>query len=308
MKVLSKIIMFIFAAALLVTGLLLEKKLNEYRTALDLKTERVMEVRKGRNVDFAKLSSENKDTVGWIYLPDSNIDYPVVQGNDNDYYLNRDFSGSYLFDGTIFVDAANGPLFTDDNTIIYGHRMISGAMFADLKQYEDSEYMESHRIVQFETPAKSYDLHVVAFCMEDATSDLYRTFFSDPALVPRPAPGSAEGSSETDGDAAPLDAPALLTKKEYVKHIKDCAVTLSGEPFSENDRFVTLSTCARSLGDDRNQVICVVKDATKEEKEVTSTQKKRFVNKWLIMQVAVGLVLIIALAALLLPAKKRKQS
>ena len=302
MKVVRAILYICLAAVILVTGLKIEMKLNEYRTALDIHTERTMEVRKGRNVDFGKLLSENSVTVGWIYLPDSNIDYPVVQAEDNDYYLHRDFDGSYLYDGCIFADASNEAPFCDDNTILYGHRMMSGAMFADLKRYEDKEYMDSHRIIQIETPERSYDLHVVAFCMEDADSDLYTTWFSDNISLFSAAFDDIEPNEE--GGSSDLN----FSKDDYVELVRSKAVTLSGEPFSAGDTFVTLSTCARSLGDDRNQVICVVKDAKKSEKVTEIKIEKPFINKWLLLQIAVGLVMALAILLPLVPKGKGKRN
>ena len=300
MKAFRIILSGLLVAVLLVTGFLIEKKLNEYRTALDIHNDRTVDVRKGRDVNFAKLKEQNKDVIGWIYLPESNIDYPIVQGEDNDYYLHRDLDGSYLYDGSIFADASVERPFKEFNTPIYGHRMSSGAMFADIKRFEDKEYMDSHRIIQIETPDKSYDLHVVAFCTEQADSLLY-TVWNDESEPAEP------DEHDDEIDALLEDAPSgdVFTKSDYVELVRSRAVTLSGEPFDESDLYVTLSTCARSLGDDRNQLICVVRDAELEEKIVSHETKKPFVNKWLLLQIAVGLAVILSIILLLMPSKKR---
>lgn len=300
MKVIRTVITVILLAALLITGGMIEKKLNEYRTAQDIHKERTLQVREGRKVDFTKLKEQSDDVIGWIYLPDSNIDYPVVQGEDNDFYLHRDVDGSYLYDGSIFADALVERPFESFNTPIYGHRMISGAMFADLKKFEDKEFMDSHKVFQIETPDRSYDLHVVAFCMEQADSPLYTVWNDDPA--------SEEPKNSSDIQELLEDAPSgeVFTKADFVELVKTSAVTLSGEPFDEGDSFVTLSTCARSLGDDRNQVICVVKDAEMEEKVISHAEEKPFVNKWLLLQIAVGLIMALVVIFLLLPVRKKR--
>ena len=310
MKIVRAIIYIFLVIVVLVTGFKTEEKLNEYRTALDIKTKRTMEVRKGRNVDFEKLKAKNPDVIGWIYLPDSAIDYPVVQGEDNDYYLHRDLDGSYLYDGCIFADATNREPFKDFNTVIYGHRMMSGAMFASLKYFADKDYMDSHRIIQIETPEKSYDLHVVAFCSEDTSSDLYTTWFGDDDYPAADADDDYEYADEEDemSDDTELDYGAgSISKEGFVELIRIKADVLSGEAFSSDDTFVTLSTCVFAEGDERIQVIGVLKDAAKEEKTTSTATKKPFVNKWLIAQIAVGILMLLVIVLPLVPDRRKRK-
>ena len=77
-------------------------------------------------IDFDALLAENKDIVGWIYSENTPINYPVVQGRDNDYYLHRMLDGTNNIAGTIFMDSRNDPNLGDYNTIIYGHNMKNG--------------------------------------------------------------------------------------------------------------------------------------------------------------------------------------
>lgn len=98
------------------------------------------------NIDFASLKSVNDDVIGWIYveaLPD--INYPVVQGKDNETYLHRTYEKNYNFAGTIFVDYENKNDFSDCNTLVYGHNMKNGSMFAQLKKFsqDDETYKKS---------------------------------------------------------------------------------------------------------------------------------------------------------------------
>lgn len=74
-------------------------------------------------VDFTSLPEQNGDIVGWIYCPDTPINYPVVQAEDNDRYLRRDLNGKYLVSGTVFVDYRNGAIGEDSSYIVYGHNM-----------------------------------------------------------------------------------------------------------------------------------------------------------------------------------------
>lgn len=326
MKAIRIFMTFVLIAAALFFGFKLEMKLNEYRTALDVKTERVEAAREGRKVDFRKLKEQNKDTKGWIWLPDSNIDYPIVQASDNEYYVHRDFDGSYLYDGCIFIDSSVERPFTDKdcNTVIYGHRMVSGAMFNNLGKFKDKEFFDTHKVIIIETEDKSYDLHVIAFCTEQSDSALYTTSFRVPSLFASYEDAYSDAPENEEPDAAsepvePDDAePAsdngaygfatALTKKEFIDLVKEKAVVLSDEPFDMDDTYVTLSTCAYASGKERNQVIGILKDAALETKTIETKTDKPFINKWLALQVLAGLLILGFIAFLVLPSKKGKGS
>ena len=92
---------------------------------------------------LAELRKQNPDIIGWITIPYTNIDYPIVQGKDNSYYLRRDLNGEPAKPGTIFMDyrcAGDGSGYS----IIYGHNMKSGAMFGTLGCYEDKAFFNAH--------------------------------------------------------------------------------------------------------------------------------------------------------------------
>ena len=93
-------------------------------------SERVLPA--GVRVDFDGLSEVNPQVVGWIFGPDTVISYPIVQGEDNTYYLHRLFTGESNGSGCIFLDAACAGDFSGDHSIIYGHHMKNGTMFASL--------------------------------------------------------------------------------------------------------------------------------------------------------------------------------
>lgn len=84
---------------------------------------------------FMELKKTNENTVAYIRIENTRIDYPVVQTTDNEYYLNRDFEGKVNSHGAIFMDYRNTPDFSDQNTILYGHNMRDGTMFKDLLKY-----------------------------------------------------------------------------------------------------------------------------------------------------------------------------
>lgn len=99
------------------------------------------------NIDFDGLSVINDDIVGWIRSIDNVIDYAIVQGSDNEHYLTHMFDKSYNKAGAIFMDYSNDPDFSDENTIIYGHNMKDGSMFAYLLNYKDQTFYDQHPIM-----------------------------------------------------------------------------------------------------------------------------------------------------------------
>lgn len=105
-------------------------------------------------IDFDKLRKENKDIVGWIKIKGTNIDYPVLRTPDTDlsYYLHRDYTGSYLYAGSIYMESCNSGDFNDKDTILYGHNMMNGTMFADLHKFEDKSFFKKHKYFYIYTP------------------------------------------------------------------------------------------------------------------------------------------------------------
>ena len=127
-------------------------------------------------VDFDALRAENADVVGWIYCEGTPIDYPVVQCADNDYYLHRSYDGSYSASGAIFTDANNRAGFVDCNTIIYGHHMKNGSMFACLSEWEEQEFYEEHPVIWFLTPERDYQIVLKSGYTVSAHSDTYTIY------------------------------------------------------------------------------------------------------------------------------------
>lgn len=97
------------------------------------------------SVDFATVHSKGSTATSWLYIPDTNIDYPLVQGANNDYYLDKDAYGNPSKAGAIFINFANASDMSDLKTVIFGHNMTNGAMFTDLHKYADREFGQTHQ-------------------------------------------------------------------------------------------------------------------------------------------------------------------
>lgn len=130
-------------------------------------------------VDFTRLQEINEDVVGWIYCEGTNINYPVVQGEDNNFYLDHNYRRETSRAGSIFVEANNTIDFGDSNTIIHGHHMKNGAMFATLSNWADQTYYEEHPEMWLLTPEQNYQIILFSGYLTKAVSNAYRIFRSD---------------------------------------------------------------------------------------------------------------------------------
>lgn len=127
-------------------------------------------------VDFDSLLAENSDVVGWIYSENTQINYPVMRGESNETYLHTMINGAYNSAGSIFMDFRCAPDLSDFNTIIYGHHMKNGSMFASLHQYTKQEFYDEHKYIWYLTPEHIYRLDVIAGYVGDAEAEIYTIF------------------------------------------------------------------------------------------------------------------------------------
>ena len=128
------------------------------------------------SVDFDSLIAENPDVVGWIYSDGTQINYPVLRGESNDTYIHTMINGQYNSAGSIFMDFRNNPDLSDINTIIYGHHMKNGSMFASLHQYVHQDYYDEHKYMWYLTPEHIYRLDVLAGYVGSAEAEIYTIF------------------------------------------------------------------------------------------------------------------------------------
>lgn len=101
--------------------------------------------------EYKNLLNKNKRLIGWVKIDDTNIDYPVMQTTDNEYYLDHNLNQEYDKNGSIFMDKDCDVLKPSTNLILYGHHMKSGQMFGGLSLYSDQSYYEKHPCIQFDT-------------------------------------------------------------------------------------------------------------------------------------------------------------
>lgn len=135
-------------------------------------------------VDWDSLRAINPDIVAWVYMPGTSVNYPVVQGQDNEEYLHQSFDGStgwLASAGTIFLDAGNSADLADRNNALYGHHMNDGSMFAPIADLADQGEFDAHRDVYVLTPAGNYRLKTFALVNTVGSDAIVQTSFSTDA-------------------------------------------------------------------------------------------------------------------------------
>ncbi len=129
-------------------------------------------------VDFEALWEINPDVVGWIYIENTNVNYPILQGETNSTYLYHLITGKYNASGSIFMDHRNSPDYSDRNTVIYGHHMGDGSMFADIAKYKRQSYYDAHPTGYLFTPDKTYELIFFSGYVTDMRGNAWQMDFS----------------------------------------------------------------------------------------------------------------------------------
>ena len=129
-------------------------------------------------IDFKILWEQNEDVAAWIQIPGTQINYPVVHGEDNDYYLHHDLNGQETVAGTIFLDYEDEPDFSSQHNILYGHHMRNGSMFKDIVQFKNQEYFNEHPEVILYLPDREIHLKTLAAVVASADGIRRKTEFS----------------------------------------------------------------------------------------------------------------------------------
>lgn len=157
-------------------------------------------------IDWDALKARNPDTVGWIYIPNTTISYPIVQGQDNDYYLYHDFDGDegWLAEiGSIFLEARNSPEWTDQSIFIYGHHLNDGSMFSPLSKIDSQERYDECRTVYLLTPVGNARLRSFSLVHCGAYERFVQTEFADRAEYDQYLQDKIDRSEYDSGDIPP---------------------------------------------------------------------------------------------------------
>ena len=184
----------------------------------------------GMNLKYSYLYAVNQDLVGWLKIDNTNLDVQIVQGEDNDYYLRRDFYQKSSRYGCPYLDFKNDPKYLDDNTVIYGHHMTDGLMFSNLDKYRTLEGYKESPIIEYST---LYDTHYfkvfAAFVTNSDVADddnyMYNIMVTD---------------FSTDQKFT-----------SFVEEAKKRSIIDTGVSVQPDDKLITLVTCTYDFNDAR---------------------------------------------------------
>lgn len=172
--------------------------------------------------DIVDLSYVNKDYVGWIEINETGVDYPILQADDNNYYLGKDIYNNYSISGSIFLDYRNNE-FNDRNTVIYGHNMRDKSMFATLNNYKNEGFLREHNnIIITNRLGREINYKIFSIYVTDINDDYIKTSFDN-----------------NEDHKKYLNS--IIVKSIYNTNIEVDSV----------DNILTLSTCAYGNEDDR---------------------------------------------------------
>jgi len=176
-------------------------------------------------VDFDELNEVFPGIAGWIRLDGTQIDYPVMQYTDNDFFLTHLPDGTAHRSGSIFLDYRNERGFSDKSILIYGHETRAGDMFGVLKNYREQEFFEANPMMHLHTPEKDYMLVLFAGHVAHSVRDHPPLEFTEDEFL------------------------------EYIGHIKSKSVFSSNVEVSADDRIVSLVTCTYDFSNARLIVV-----------------------------------------------------
>ena len=131
-------------------------------------------------IDFDSLAQKNSDIYSWLIIPDTNVNYPVLQSNVNDnFYLDHGIDKNYRFAGSVYSQICNSKDYSDRVTVLYGHNMLDGSMFAHLHKFADKTFFDEHRYMYVYTPDGKLTYEIVSAFLYDDRHIMNSFDFSD---------------------------------------------------------------------------------------------------------------------------------
>ncbi|WP_368197348.1 class B sortase [Bacillus pumilus] len=195
-----------------------EQEMNESREPGTIRTS------------FDELRKVNDDIVGWINMKDTMIQYPIVQSRDNAFYLTRNYLKNDTRAGSIFMDYRNDVLHESPNTVVYGHRMRDGSMFAGLTNYLKKDFFDEHRTFQYDTLYQSYEAEIFAVYETTVDFNYIQTDFRD-----------------------------LGEYAHYLQAVRKKSIYQTKTDVSTDDLILTLSTCDHVLAPKNGRLVVQAK-------------------------------------------------
>ena len=209
-------------------------KESELLNTIEVDETKITPQKTKRILQIEKLQKVNSDIIGWVEIVGTNINYPVLQGTDNDFYMNHNYEKEESVYGAIFLDNAYDWNVKSNNLLLYGHNMQDGSMFHDLLNYADKEYYEDHPIIRFTTPEEDVNYEIIAAFRSrvyyKSEQNVFRYYYF----------------------VNPKDQEEY---EEFVKNAKEASIYDTGNTAEYGDDLITLSTCSYHTEDGRFAVV-----------------------------------------------------
>ena len=217
MKIFKSIINIVLTLIIVICAYKIIHQLKEYNDA-----DKVYNLIREEKEESDNLFEKNIDYRGWIKIDNTNINYPILQGQDNEEYLYKDINNEYIVSGSIFMNYLNNG-FDDQNTVLFGHNMKNGTMFANLKKYKEEDFFYNNNYIEIELSNGQYlKYKVFSVYITDINDNYTKTSFEDKDEY-----------------------------KEFLERIKNKSIYKSDISVNENDKIITLSTGSYEFDDAR---------------------------------------------------------
>ena len=189
-------------------------------------TERMLKVK--------KLQEENEDIVGWIEIENTNINYPVLQGTDNEYYMTHNYKKEKSKNGSIFLDSNYNWQISSNNLLIYGHNLGNGTMFQELLKYEKKSFYEKHPTIRFTTTEEDAEYEIISVFKSrvyyKSEKNVFRYYYF-------------------------INSQSEEEYNQFVKNAKNSSLYEIDATATYGNQLITLSTCSYYVQDGRFAVV-----------------------------------------------------
>ena len=210
------------------------KQESDLLNTIEIEETQVTPQKTERMLQIEKLQEQNSDIVGWIEVEGTNINYPVLQGEDNGYYMNHNYKKEENTYGSIFLDKDYDWSIPSSNLLLYGHNLQNGELFHDILNYKDKSYYEEHPVIRFTTEKEDSEFEIIsAFYSRvyyKSETNVFRYYYFI----------NADNEEEYN---------------EFVENAKEASIYDTGKTAEYGDQLITLSTCSYHTEDGRFVVV-----------------------------------------------------
>ena len=210
------VLIVLLSAVLIYSGVKIGIYLYDGYSNKDLNDGLRKEYHQSQHTDrFKSLLDMNEDVVGWIKIPGTNIDYPVVQADNNQFYLNHNLKKEMSTRGSIFMDYRNSKDELDYNTVLYGHHMKDGSMFTDLFAYKKPSFYTDHAYIEYDIPEQPMRWQIFSVYVYQPSNDCLQLSFNND-----------------------------MEYAQYLDMVRGRSIYETGVKVTNDDKILTLVTCS----------------------------------------------------------------